>query len=67
MALLAAKDLTTAKELPPVGLDLMQEIITCIRSSPTGGTFASGVASKEVTFLLLLNRLMPVLPTLYKL
>ena len=28
MALLASKDLTTAKKLPPVGLDLMQEIFT---------------------------------------
>ena len=28
MALLYSKDLTRAKKLPPVGLDLMQEIIT---------------------------------------
>ena len=27
MAILASKDLTTAKKLPPVGLDLVQEII----------------------------------------
>ena len=31
MALLCSKDLTTAKKLPPVGLDLMQEIITSLR------------------------------------
>ena len=31
MPLLASKDLTTAKKLPPVGLDLMQEIITGLR------------------------------------
>ena len=31
MAGLASKDLTTAKKLPPVGLDLMQEIITGFR------------------------------------
>ena len=32
MAVLASKNLTTAnKKLPPVGLDLMQEIITCLR------------------------------------
>ena len=31
MALLASKDLTTAKQLPQVGLDLMQEIITSLR------------------------------------
>ena len=29
MTVLASKNLTTAKKLPPVGLDLMQEIITC--------------------------------------
>ena len=28
LALLASKDLTTAKKVPPVGLDVMQEIIT---------------------------------------
>ena len=28
MALLASKDLTRAKKLPPVGLDLVQEIMT---------------------------------------
>ena len=31
MALLASKDLRTAKKLPPVGLDLMKEIITGLR------------------------------------
>ena len=31
MALLASKDLITAKKLPPVGLDLMLEIITGLR------------------------------------
>ena len=29
--ILASKDLTTTKKLPPVGLDLMQEIITGLR------------------------------------
>ena len=28
MAILASMDLTTERKLPPVGLDLMQEIIT---------------------------------------
>ena len=31
MVLLYLKDLTTAKKLPPVGLDLMDEIITSLR------------------------------------
>ena len=31
MAVLATKALTTTKKLPPVGLDLMQEIITGLR------------------------------------
>ena len=31
MSILASKDLTTAKKLPPVELDLMQEIITSLK------------------------------------
>ena len=56
MALLYSKELTTAKKkLPPVGLELMQEIIT-------------GLGVQYLTMLLIpLNTIMPFLPTLYKL
>ena len=50
MALLASKDLTNSKMLLPVGLDLMQEIITGLRVQCLSKCTSPAIACKPETF-----------------